>query len=676
VAAAGSEPRTLTGGWELVFARSVAAVTVLCLLAALVLGTAQTHPVAAHPRNWIVAVVCCLLGLRVVGHVRRNAVGWLLLAMGAGAAVAIGTMVWPTAAWPTWVGIWAWWPSYALLPVLILLFPTGRPLSRWWTPVVALAAAGAIVSTIGLGWASWQAPLTFWVRAVDGRLVRSLPILLCQLGALAVVACLVLAVVSLIVRWWRAAGDERRLLSWTLVCVGLLVIAIYLESSMNVPWTWALAATALPTAAVIAITRFGLYDIDLLIHRSVLYAAMALLLVGLYAVLVLSALRAFPDQSIGLYAVGAALMAIAAAPLRQVLQRGLDRWLYGDRARPYDVLSRLGQSLEHSLAQAEVFATVAACVADALRLPYVAVCAGTGSGARRVAEHGRSRGWPQLRFPMNHRGEPVGELVAEVRAPDERLGRREQRLLADLARQTAPAARSLQLTEDLQQARERLVRAREEERLRIRRDLHDGVGPSLAGVRMQVDAARQMLDGEPPRVGEMLDRAVHNINATSVEVRNLIDGLRPPVLDMGLLAALREEAARFSRPDLTVDVTADDHLGPLPAAVEVAAYRVAAEALTNAARHSGAAHCHVRLRWHADLELEILDDGHGIPVQPSGGVGLGSMRERCAELGGKCTITPARPNGTRVYARIPLGPGDDGGREALHDRAAAADRDR
>lgn len=198
--------------------------------------------------------------------------------------------------------------------------------------------------------------------------------------------------------------------------------------------------------------------------RSILYASLVVLLIALYAGVVLVASVPFPDQDIAAHAVGAVAAVPAVAPLREVLQNRLDRWLYGDRARPYDVLSRLGQRLEHSLTPREVFPTIAAGIAEALRLPYVAVYLGSGADTRVFAEHGRSRGWPQARIPMTHRGTVVGELVAEARS---------------------------------------------------------------------------------------------NITSTSSEVRHLVDGLRPPALDLGLVTAVREEAAHFTGPGLTVEVTAD-----------------------------------------------------------------------------------------------------------------------
>ena len=444
---------------------------------------------------------------------------------------------------------------------------------------------------------------------------------------------MIAAVVSLALRWRRAEGDERRLLVWAVALLALAVVATVVETTDG-HVAWIVGVVAFPAAAVIAILRYGLYDISLLIHRSLLYGTLTVALLLVYMGVMLAAGGLFENDAevIGVVAAG-----LVFAPIRSWVQRKLDRWLYGVRADPYAALSTLSEKLERSQ---DVLPTVAATVAESLKLPYVAIRAGSV-----LAEHGRSRGWPQLRFPMTYRGTTFGDLVVEPRAPDERLSDKELSLLVDLARSTAPAAQSIKLTSDLQLARERLVRAREEERLRLRRDLHDGVGPALVGIRLQLKALRR-------RLGDTLDPVLADVDTTAVEVRNLVEGLRPPILDQGLALAVRDEAARFNG-DLTVRVEAEEIDG-LSAAVEVAAYRIVAEALTNTARHSGASVCVITVRQDGDLVVEIADDGRGVAANAKPGVGLDSMRERCAELGGSCTVGPAEPHGTRVVARIPL----------------------
>ncbi|SMD19767.1 sensor histidine kinase [Lentzea albidocapillata] len=611
---------------EVTLARVVGALVATCVLFAVV-HTAVTGAVS-HPRNWLVAFACTLLGVRVIGHVRRSSVGWLLLVMGVFGAVAIAVAGQPADHPARWVEAWVWWPTYALLPAVALVFPNGRPLSnRWWIAIGA-SLFSAVAGTIGIAWASWGDPASFW-QSSGGGAAKTITLIAVLAAGVSVLA----AVVSLALRWRRAEGDERRLLVWAFALLTLAGVATVVETTDG-HIAWIVGVLAFPAAAVIAILRYGLYDISLLIHRSLLYGSLTVVLLLVYLGVMVGAGQLFAEDAevIGVVAAG-----LVFAPIRSWVQRKLDRWLYGERSDPYATLSTLSEKLERSQ---DVLATVAQTVAESLKLPYVAI-----RGGSVLAEHGRSRGWPQLRFPMTYRGFSVGDLVVEPRAPDERLSDRELSLLVDLARSTAPAAQSIKLTADLQLARERLVRAREEERLRLRRDLHDGVGPALVGIRLQLKALRRSL-------GDVLDPVLADVDTTAVEVRSLVDGLRPPILDQGLALAVRDEAARFGG-DLRVEVEAEEIDG-LSAAVEVAAYRIVAEALTNTARHSGASTCVITVRADGDLVVEIVDDGRGVAAGAKPGVGLDSMRERCAELGGSCTVGPAEPHGTRVVARIPL----------------------
>jgi signal transduction histidine kinase len=244
----------------------------------------------------------------------------------------------------------------------------------------------------------------------------------------------------------------------------------------------------------------------------------------------------------------------------------------------------------------------------------------------------------------------------------ERYGERDLRLLNDLARHIAVAAHAAALTRDLRRSRESLVVAREEERRRIRRDLHDGLGPALAGVAFGLDAVRNTLSRDPQETDEALAQLKSEVQIAIADVRRLVYDLRPPTLDqLGLVPALEEYAARLSeRGALEVSVCAPA-LPIFPAAVEVAAYRIATEALTNAARHSGGRRATVAFGVaDGTLRLEVLDDGVGLPTQrdPRGsGVGLAAMAERAAELGGTCSVDRRAGGGTVVVALIPLGAG-------------------
>ncbi|WP_318783314.1 sensor histidine kinase [Plantactinospora soyae] len=225
------------------------------------------------------------------------------------------------------------------------------------------------------------------------------------------------------------------------------------------------------------------------------------------------------------------------------------------------------------------------------------------------------------------------------------------------------AADAVRLIHDLQDSRERLITAREEERRRLRRDLHDGLGPTLAGMAMQVRAAHKLV-AEQPRTGRILDALAADLQTCTAEVRQLVDQLRPPALDRGLAAALRNECGRFESSTLSVRLQVEGNLQGLPAAIEVAAYRIVAEALTNVTRHSQASICWVNVDRDRALTLEIVDDGVGLGPRRPGGVGLDSMRERATELGGDFDITERAPHGTSIRVRLPFQP-------AITDQAVA-----
>jgi signal transduction histidine kinase len=225
-------------------------------------------------------------------------------------------------------------------------------------------------------------------------------------------------------------------------------------------------------------------------------------------------------------------------------------------------------------------------------------------------------------------------------------------LIQDLARYAAILVRSEQLNDELRDSRSRIVAGREEERRRLRRDLHDGVGPSLAAVVLKLNATQSRTDTHERNA--LIAETRDEVKAAIAEVRRLVDDLRPPAIDeVGLLNAIRQRASSLSG-DVTFEIIGPDPLPPLPAAVEVAAFRIASEAMTNVARHSGATRCHVGVEVNGAFQLTVSDNGHGTDRTTTGGVGWTSMRERAAELGGSCTITSRPEGGLVVRAVLPL----------------------
>jgi signal transduction histidine kinase len=261
-------------------------------------------------------------------------------------------------------------------------------------------------------------------------------------------------------------------------------------------------------------------------------------------------------------------------------------------------------------------------------------------------------------LPLTYQSERIGELLLASRAPGESFSAADMNLLNIIAGQAGIAVHNLRLTQDLQHSREKIVTAQEEERRRLRRDLHDGVGPTLASLSQRIDTAADLVRSNPQASVELLKDLKGQVKNTVAEIRRLVYALRPPVLDeFGLVTAIREHVAPYTGPNglqVTFDMT--DPMPPLPAAVEVAAYRIVLEAFTNIVNHAEATQCEIKLQTESDsLLLEVCDNGKGLSYNQRAGVGLTSMRERASELGGTFLIENIPSGGTHVIARLPIG---------------------
>jgi signal transduction histidine kinase len=450
-------------------------------------------------------------------------------------------------------------------------------------------------------------------------------------------------------------GDEvlRRQLLW-------LVLALIGNAMAFLPWLMRIGPalilvtpTLVPAAITVAILRYRLLDIRLAVSRGLLYFLLAVGVIAVYSGLVLAIGRALNVEAhLGAAALVAVAVALLFNPVRVRLQRILDRTLYGHRRDPVRALSHLSARLDAEMGSLDDLLTA---VRDALQLPYSAF----RLRGREVAASGSAAGVLEV-IPLAASGAASGELVIGVRPGQSRLGGQDMHVLAVLAIPLGVALRATMLSEELQQSRERIVAAREEERRRLRRDLHDGLGPTLSGVAYATDAARNLARSDPDTAVDLLVRLRGDIGDAIVEIRRLVEGLRPPALDeLGLVGALHREAERLSyqeggRP-LTVSVDAPSDMPELPAAVEVAAYRISAEALNNAAKHSGAENVRVRITVGEELHIQVRDDGLLGPNGWSPGVGMASMSERAAEVGGRCEARPG-PDGGNVEAVLPLKP--------------------
>jgi len=640
-----------------------------------------THEMAPVFDPVLLSTAFSAVGALVASRRPENLIGWIMCATGllfalnglagsyAAHALYSGSEPMPGAAFAAWANVFIGnLPLLPLLPLLLLLFPDGRLPSRRWRPVVWLIVGSGLAEVAFwafapgefLGWPPARNP--FGVAVLDPLLDPYVTHVQTPL----LVVTLVLPAISLVVRFWRSRGEERQQLKWFVSAGALVAFAATLlfvvgvRSSQPIEsifWGFfVLAVFAVPTSMGVAILRYRLWAIDLLINRAIVYGALSAVVVGLY-VLVVGSLGAFLQArgSLLVSLLGAGLVAVLFAPLRERLQRGVNRLMYGERDDPYAVLSRMGERLETTLAPKAVLPTIAETIAQALKLPYVAIELEHDGEFVKEAEYGKQPPDAPLVLPLAYGTETVGRLVASSRSPGEEFSASDRKLLEDLARQVGVAAHAVRLATDLQRSRERLVASREEERRRLRRDLHDGVGPQLAALTLKLETARNRLSHDP-EAQELLSDLAERARATVADIRRAVHALRPPALDdLGLVPALREVAAQYSHNTLNVYVEAPQRLPSLPAAVEVACYRITQEALTNVVRHAGASSCLVRLALEKGagiVRLEVIDDGQGINEHHKAGVGLSSMRERAEELGGTCMIEPLPKGGTSVSARL------------------------
>lgn len=610
--------------------------------------------------NGLMGVSFAVCGAVIARHRPDNAVGWLFVADGIGHATSafaagVGALAHDHGAVTlerasSTVLMYSWpWSIGLFLPLALLLVPDGRVPSGLWRVVTwaVVLTSPLFVAEIGLD----PAPVSDgyarhyftadWYDDVSG---------LWTLAELRTSAAILLAVVSLVVRYRRGDEQRRRQLLW-LVLAAILVIAVVIPWSFvsGTPIVVLLAFPLIPVAIAVGIVRAQLLDIRLVVSRALAWLLLSLGAVAGYVVVV-AALDTVVSARVGRSALVTVLVALALAPLLPRVQSRVDRWMYGDRGNPARVASRVGEELLSGAA--DDLTGVAEAVRAALRLPYVAVRSRTAL----LAEAGTDDGAVD-RVPLSYGGTDVGELVVGLRAGERRLSSADRSTLLIVAASLALAVRAVALSHDLRRSRERLVMAREEERRRIRQDLHDGLGAALTGVALSADAAGNLVGTDPVAASAVLTTLRHDVREAIGDVRRLVDDLRPPALDeLGLLQALRQRADQLAwRSDgTTIDVRIDvpESLPVLPAAVEVAAFRIATEALTNIARHAHARGATLRLECNGRLDLAVLDDGRSSgPWAP--GVGLTGMRDRAVELGGTFEAGPCSSGG-RVRVSIPL----------------------
>ena len=635
----------------------LASVSVICCAAAVPLQRWLDAPTAdlATESDIVLGTVWPVVGALVVRARPRNPVGWLMLIP---ALIGPYQVLSVYAAWcdgegllggfATWVSVWGFAPYFFTLPVLPHVFPDGRVPSPRWRPVLLIVVGVAIATTVTRMFSPIEPDIAYeltnplgipggeWLRYITQTGAGSLFVL-----------GIPLAVTSLALRWRRARDVERTQLQWLFLGGLVLLLGALLPFSQAVGEAGlAVGLAGFPVGIGIAMLRAGLFDVELTLNRTLVFGLLTGLVVAVYAGVVYGVQAVAPGSHWGVLLV--ALSALAAAAGRDRVQELVDRWLFGYRHNPYAVVSRVGRHVAAASQPVEALQRLVDSLRSTLRLPSVAFTNGDISVASGAPLHGSRV------VECTALGSSVGQLHVGLRAPHEKWSPEQTAAIEEVAARAGTLAYAAALVADVAKSRGRIVVAREEERRRLRADLHDGVAPSLAGTALQLESLARKLDGDQQ---EALARRVldlrDGLRGTVTELRALVHGLRPPVLDqLGLAGALRQLVAGHDNPSCTADIA---ELGTPHAALEVAAYAIASEAFGNALRHSVASRVRVSARiGDGELVVAVEDNGIGLPARPRAGVGMVSMRERAAEVGGRLDLFATAGGGTTVRGTLPL----------------------
>jgi len=558
----------------------------------------------------------------------------------------------PRLSWAVVLEIFTWDVAVILL---CFLLPNGQFVPRWtrWLilPIAVLAVLNAINKVQFI-----FPPVLYWL------------VILCVFSIL---------VASQIYRYRRVSNViQRQQTKWLVIFAVLALIGwvgfngaslIFPTLNQNVwlynlvlPPVVTLIEGLVPVAIGLAVLRYKLFAIDLILNRALLWGTLSASVIGIFALIIGVLSRVFNASGhLVIAAVAASIVVALILPLYTRLQHSVDRLFYGQRAEADKVLKQLSKRLE-AVKPDEALRIVAETTARALKLPFVAVAIKDGDTTSPVATTGTPT-TPTIPLPLTYQMETIGELQLAPRARGEAFTADEWDFLHALGSQATLAVHTVHLMTELQHSRQHLVTTREEERLRLRRDLHDGLGPLLSTIMHKVGLVRALYHCQPEAADALLSQLEDEIELVIGDLKGIVYNLRPPELDeLGLVGALRAFVARLGneaqtgRAALQVTVEAPNQLPRLAAAVEVAAYRIVQEAVTNVMRHAQARSCRVSLLVEEALQIEVRDDGKGFAPTARAGVGLTSMRERAEELGGVFAIAKGQPGGLQITARLPL----------------------
>jgi two-component system, NarL family, sensor kinase len=599
-----------------------------------------------------------------VAWLTRNVVGPLLIAAGLCHLIsAAATMIavfglnadWPTSAirvlstfstgaWQFGIGL--------LFPLALLLFPDGHlPSRRWMWAAWLIVLSGAFQAVTGVlsdGSSFSDSTEANSILSIGLELPESV-VLIAGIGSDVAYLLVIGALV-----WRFIRGDERtkRQLMWLILAL-LIIFALNVERFLtgDGPILLLLSVVLIPIALAIAIVKYQLFDIRVVLSRTLLYGLTIAVVIAIYIGVVAGLTLLVPSNAQRSVSVAAAIVvAFLFAPLRSLVQRMINRAFYGTRSDPARTASRIGEGLR----QDDDLPGVLEQTRSALRLPWISLRG--EPGGNEIAAAGTPEESPTAEMPLTYRHEQVGTLVVGLRRGERDLHDADRRTLDLIATPLAVALHATALSDQVQQARTATVEAAAAERVRLQRELHDGVGPILTSAAFQADAASNLIHTDPDGAERLLNEIRTELRGAIDDVRRVVYGLRPIELDnAGLVGAIRQRLAGLPAAEagqITVQMEHPDQLPVLSPAVELAAYRIASEAINNALTHSEGHRCLVTITANGTLAVTVRDDGRP-PTSWTPGIGLRSILERAEELGGTAAAGPAG-DGWEVSARLPL----------------------
>jgi signal transduction histidine kinase len=629
--------------------------------------------------NELVNIAVPVSGILLATRRRENLLGWIFLL--AGLSLGLGdfgkvysqhALVADPGSWPlgnlmAWLSQWVWTIPVPALMLLLLLFPTGRVLSLRWRPVAAAVVVYAALLTVAailVASSQWSDP--FGPETVGGG---AIPIVF-VVAAIFIPIGLVAALVSTILRYRRSTGDERLQMKWFVTAAVVVAATFSLQvwtSSPAVSVINSLALLFLWAAIAIAILKYRLYEIDVVINKAVVFGSLAVFITLVYVGLVVGiGTLVGNNQSPLLSAVAAAIVALAFQPVRVRAQRLANRVVYGNRATPYEVLSEFAERISGAYASEDVLPRMASIVAAGTGADRAVVWLRVGNALHAEASSNGTPATPTVALdgdhlpaidaaetavPVRHHGELLGAISIRM-PPKESLSPAGERLVEDVASQAGLVLSNARLIEELRASRQRLVAAQDAERRKLERNLHDGAQQQLVALAVKQRLAATLVVKDPAAAAQMLD-ALQQETADALEnLRDLARGIYPPLLaDQGLPSALGAQARKAACP---AEVQAAG-IGRYPQDVEAAVYFCCLEALQNVAKYAACDGVVIRVSaTDTALTFEVTDDGIGFdPDRTPLGSGMQNMADRLAALGGSLHVRSSPGHGTTVSGTLP-----------------------